>query len=109
MLKTNNLLERYAYVRMSAYAHSYESSGVAKANNPYHRLWRGDTAKSGMRAFNNSKSAERIIYGLIDYVLNQCQDARMRLEIVRLVHMDATLRAFAQQDMSKTCNFTQLS
>jgi hypothetical protein len=27
-----------------------------------------------MRAFNNSRSVERIIYGLIAYVLNQKQD-----------------------------------
>jgi len=59
MLKTNNLLERYLQ-----------------------ELRRRITP---MRAFNNSKSVERIIYGLIAYVLNQ------------------------QQDMPKTFTFTQLS
>jgi len=59
MLKTNNLLERYL-------------QELRRRIIP-------------MRAFNNSKSVERIIYGLIAYVLNQ------------------------QQDMPKTFTFTQLS
>ena len=48
MLKTNNPIERYI-----------------------HELRRRIIP---MRSFNNSKSAERIIYGLIAYVLNQQQD-----------------------------------
>jgi putative transposase len=48
---------------------------MLKTNNPIERYIQELRRRIiPMRAFNNSKSAERIIYGLIAYVLNQKQD-----------------------------------
>ncbi|KPL05291.1 MAG: hypothetical protein AMJ73_01365, partial [candidate division Zixibacteria bacterium SM1_73] len=48
---------------------------MLKTNNPIERYLQELRRRIiPMRAFNNSKSVERIIYGLIAYVLNQSQD-----------------------------------
>jgi transposase-like protein len=48
---------------------------MLKTNNPIERYLQELRRRIiPMRAFNNSKSIERIIYGLIAYVLNQKQD-----------------------------------
>jgi transposase-like protein len=48
---------------------------MLKTNNPIERYFQELRRRIiPMRSFNNSKSAERIIYGLIAYVLNQQQD-----------------------------------
>jgi len=48
---------------------------MLKTNNPIERYLQELRRRIiPMRSFNNSKSAERIIYGLVAYVLNQTQD-----------------------------------